>query len=315
MKNYVLLIILFFCFVSKGFTFERGIYINQSTIENLNRLQQIIQESKKTGINTFVVDLNKITRNYSSRIQLIKNNGIKYVARIVIFPNGGQVQQVRSKAYWERRYRLVEAAINFGADEIQLDYIRYNTKRRPSHQNAQDILEVITYFKQRVAKRNIPLQIDIFGEVAHKPSTRIGQNIKLFAHTVDVVCPMVYPSHYNPPKYHSDRPYQTIDKSLKAMKRQFNHHLPFKLRPYIEATNYRYRMSFQKRVEYISAQIKAVEDNQADGWYVWSPNNQYAALFQALRQNGSAVGARHDIKWHTNNPKKMNKHKKAKWGF
>lgn len=266
--------------------FEKGLYINQGTIERLHTLNQIIRQSKETGINTFVVDLNRITKNYKSRIQLIKSHGIKYVARIVIFPNGGHVQQVRSKAYWEQKYRLVNAAINFGADEIQLDYIRYSTKRRPSHENAKDVLEVIKYYKDRVSQRNIPLQIDIFGEVAHKPSTRIGQNIKLFGNTVDVVCPMVYPSHYNPPKYHSDRPYETIDKSLKALKRQFNHKLPFKLIPWIEASNYRYRMSFQKRVEYITAQMKAAEDNGSEGWYVWSPNNQYEAVFQALKNRG-----------------------------
>ena len=268
---------------------ERGIYINQSTLENNQKLNKLISESKKTGITTFVVDLNKITRNYQKGINLIKSNGIKYVARIVIFPKGGDVQHVRSKAFWELKYQLVDAAIRFGAQEIQLDYIRYSTKRRPSAENSKDILEVIKWYKQKISKHNIPMQIDVFGEVSFKPSTRIGQNIKLFANSVDVVCPMVYPSHYNPPRYHSDRPYETIDKSLKAMKRQMNHKMPFKLRPYIEASNYRYSMSFEKRVKYITAQIKAVEDNNADGWYVWSANNHYDALFQALRNKGSVA--------------------------
>lgn len=262
---------------------ERGIYINQSTLENPQKLNRLISESKNTGINTFVVDLDKITKNYQKNINLIKNNGIKYVARIVIFPNGGDVQHVRSKTFWESRYKLVDAAIKFGAQEIQLDYIRYNTKRRPSPENAQDILEVIKWFKQKIAKHNIPLQIDIFGEVSFKPSKRIGQNIALFANSVDVVCPMVYPSHYNPPRYHSDRPYQTIDKSLKAMSKQLNHSTPFKVIPFIEAANYRYKMPFEKRVKYIAAQIKAVEDNKSYGWYVWSANNHYDALFKALR--------------------------------
>lgn len=266
---------------------HRGIYINHSTLEKPKLLNELITQSKLTGINAFVVDLEKITKNYQKGINLIKSSGIKYIARIVVFPDGGNEQQVKSKAHWEKRYQLVNAAINYGADEIQLDYIRYNTKRQPSSQNSEDILDVIEWFKQKISQRNIPLQIDVFGEVSFKPSPRIGQNIKLFAKSIDVACPMVYPSHYTPARYHSDRPYETIDKSLKAMKKQMNNNMPFKLRPYIEASNYRYKMSFEKRVDYIQAQIKAVEDNGADGWYVWSPSNHYSALFQALKEKGT----------------------------
>lgn len=278
---------LFLFIQTNVFAAQRGIYINHSTLEKPKLLNELIEQSKMTGINTFVVDLNKITKNYQKSINLIKSNGIKYVARIVVFPDGGDVQQVRSKAHWEERYKLVDAAIKYGADEIQLDYIRYNTKRKPSHENAEDILNVIEWFKQKVSQRNIPLQIDVFGEASFRPSPRIGHNIKLFANAIDVVCPMVYPSHYAPVRYHSDRPYETIDKSLKAMKRQMNNNLPFKLRPYIEASNYKYKMSHAQRVDYIRAQLKAVEDNTADGWYVWSANNHYSALFQALKERGT----------------------------
>lgn len=201
----------------------------------------------------------------------------------MIFPHGGSPSQVKSQSYWETKYRLVDAAIRFGADEIQLDYIRYTTKVPASHQNAKDILAVIDWFKEKISKHNIPLQIDVFGEVSFKPSMRIGQDLQVFAHSVDAVCPMVYPSHYHPYQYHSDRPYQTIDKSLKALKGQFNGNLPFKLIPYIEASNFRYRKSFNQQVIYIQSQIRAVENNHADGWYVWSPNNHYNALFNALK--------------------------------
>lgn len=267
--------------------FDKGIYINQSTLDNTAKLSRLIEQSKATGINTFVVDLKTITRNYKKNIHLIKQNGIRYVARIVVFHKGGNVSQVRSLSYWKSKYRLVQAAIDFGADEIQLDYIRYSTKQRPSAQNAVDVHNVIKWFKTQVAEQNKPLQIDVFGEVSFKPSTRIGQDIRLFANTVDAVCPMVYPSHYRPYHYHSSHPYETINKSLKAMRAQFNNNLPFKLKPYIEASNFRYRMSADKKAKYVLEQIRAVEANNVDGWYVWSANNQYNALFSALEQKDS----------------------------
>tara|TARA_R110002110_G_scaffold119309_2_gene293786 strand:+ start:74389 stop:75393 length:1005 start_codon:yes stop_codon:yes gene_type:complete len=294
MKFYSLL----FCLVLKfsliyatsAQAFDKGIYITQSTLANTQYLTQLINQSKEVGINTFVVDLKKDTRSYSKNIKLIKSNGIRYVARIVVFAKGGNINQVRSLNYWKKKYHLVDAAIKYGADEIQLDYIRYSTKQRPSSQNSVDIHNVIKWFK---SQNNVPLQIDVFGEASFKPSTRIGQDVRLFAPSVDAVCPMVYPSHYKPYSYHSNRPYETINKSLKAMRLQFNNKPPFKIKPYIEATNFRYKMSTDTKIAYILEQIRAVEDNDSDGWYVWSANNKYGALFKALKlkNNGQTVQA------------------------
>lgn len=262
----------------------KGIYINQGTLENTAMLKRLIEQSKAVGINTFIVDLASVTRNYQKNIQLIKSNGIKYVARIVVFPDGGRAKQIKSQSYWEGKYRLVEKAVEFGADEIQLDYIRYSTKQPPSAQNAKDVKEVIKYFKQKLAAKNVPLQIDIFGEVSFKESPRIGQNVLVFSDTVDAMCPMVYPSHYHPYQQHSKQPYEIIYKSLTSLKSKFkDNKTPFRLTPYIEASNYHYKWSNTQKQAYILKQIKAVEDAKADGWFVWSPQNHYDNLFSALK--------------------------------
>ena len=77
----------------------KGIYINQGTLENTAYLKQLIDESKGVGINTFVVDMEKNTKNYGKNIKLIKDNGIRYVARVVVFPDGGKADQIKSQAF------------------------------------------------------------------------------------------------------------------------------------------------------------------------------------------------------------------------
>ncbi len=269
---------------------NRGIYINQGTLENTKTLQYLIDQSKAVGINTFVIDLQKATPNYQKNVALVKSNGIKYVARIVVFPDGGKPSQIKSTSYWEGKFKLVESAIRYGADEIQLDYIRYSTKQPASAQNAKDIKEVLRWFKKNMASYKVPLQVDIFGEVSFKESPRIGQNIQLFADTIDVACPMVYPSHYHPYESHSKQPYETVYKSLQALKKQFNDsNLPFKLTPFIEASNYHYKWSAAQRSTYVLSQIRAVEDANVDGWYVWSPKNHYDSLFEALKNRKNLV--------------------------
>lgn len=264
---------------------EKGIYITQSSLENTGLITYLIEHSKASGINTFIVDMDKPSRKYRENIKLLKNNGIQYVARVVIFPNGGGTPaEVSSPAYWAKKYRLIEEATALGAQQIQLDYIRYNTAQRSSHENAKNILKVIQFYKERLLSKNIPLQIDVFGVSSFGESTHIGQNIVLFSKSVDVICPMVYPSHYEPYLEHAVRPYETVYESLSAIKEQFDNKMTVKLIPYIELSNYRYRLSSNKKLDYIYAQIRAAENAGADGWYAWSPRNQYDNLFRVLEK-------------------------------
>jgi hypothetical protein len=269
--------------------FERGIYITQPTLETSKKLNYLMERSKKAGITTFVIDSEYPSKSYAGQIAVVKRNGFKYVARVVVFPHGGEKSQVQSEAYWEKKYRLVDMAINAGADEIQLDYIRYNTHRSPSHQNSEDIAKVVKWFKQRVAKQNVKMQVAVFGETSFKESPYIGQDVQLLSDHVDVISPMVYPSHYTPFVWHSAHPYETISESLSALKDQFDGPVPFRLIPYIETSNYHYpNLGGQARVAYIRKQIKAVEDEGAAGWYAWSPNNYYDYLFRALESGATA---------------------------
>jgi len=52
---------------------------------------------------------------------------------------------------------------------------------------------------------------------------------------------------------------------------------------YIELSNYHYSMNQAQKIAYIKAQIKAVNDAGADGWYAWSPHNRYENLFLILK--------------------------------
>ncbi len=263
----------------------KGIYISQETLEDRDYLQYLIRRSKEVGINTFIIDLNVVTSTYEKHILLVKNAGINYVARIVIFPYGGTRETLQSESHWLKRYQLMESAITLGAKEIQLDYIRYASSNTPSPDNKHDVHNVIKYFKNKIDGR-ADLQIDVFGESAYIESTRIGHHIPTFAETVDAVCPMLYPSHFEPYKEHAKRPYDTIYKSIIALRSKFKGgEVPFKLYPYIELSNYRHKFTDEQLIGYINSQIKAVEDAKADGWYAWSAGNKYDRLFAILAKN------------------------------
>jgi len=291
MNKYIILpiVAVLFSFQASSSELLRGIYISQPTLLTKPRFEQIFNEALEAKIDTFIVDMEKPSEGYANQIKKIKEAQRKYVARVVMFPGGGNAQQIRSKEYWDNKYRLIEAAISYGADEIQLDYIRYASKNKPSHKNALDVHEVIKYVKAKLEKLNIPLQIDVFGIAAKGESLYIGQDLKLFAESVDVMCPMTYPSHFEPYLVHSKAPYKAVKELLTDLNNLFGSKVPFRVHPYIEVYNYRYSMNDAQKQNYIRAQIKAAKDTGAHGWYAWSPGNNYKNLFQALKADDKAA--------------------------
>lgn len=286
-KQYLRMALLFcslFLFISTSNAAIKGIYITQWNFENTTFLNYLIKRAKASGIDTFVVDMELPSKRYQNNLLILKENKIKYVARIIMFPDGGKPDMIKNPDRWQRKFKLVQQAIDWGAREIQLDYIRYSSKQKASEDNSKDINTIISWYKNKLLPQKIPLQIDVFGITSFGESKHIGQNIKLFSETVDAICPMVYPSHYVPFAQHFKTPYQTVFESLQSIKKQFGNPMPIKVYAYIELSNYHYPMSRSKTLEYIIAQLKAVNAAGADGWYAWSPHNRYENLFYILEK-------------------------------
>ncbi|HEX4044101.1 MAG TPA: putative glycoside hydrolase [Gammaproteobacteria bacterium] len=284
----ILSTIVFFSMITAAHAWDKGIYLTQYMLENPAKLDYLIREAKAAGINTFIIDHEYYSSHYAPAIAKVKAAGIKDVARIIVFTDGGNAEQIHSKAHWEEKLKLADDAIKAGADAIQLDYIRYSSKQPANPQHAKDVYQVIRWFKEKINAEHVPMEIDIFGEVSYYPSMHIGQDIKLFADSVDGVNPMVYPSHFWPYQKYSAEPYKTINNSLNALSAQFDDKAPFKVHAFIEAANFHYvkKTSNAEKQKYLLQEIRAVEDSKGvSGWYVWSANNEYDNLFQVLKDN------------------------------
>lgn len=261
----------------------RGIYVQQLTAQDPPRLRELITKAKKAGFNTFVVDLWRRSPKYVEAVETIRAAGLRYVPRVTIFPDGARPEQISDRGLLEHRARLLDYAIELGASDVQLDYIRFSSRNAPSPENSSKVREVLRFFKQRVERRGARLQIDIFGEVSYGPSLRIGQDMRLFAPEIDAVCPMLYPSHFEPYKEAAKAPYETVHGALVALERQVAGS-PLPIYPFIEHYNYRQRMSEEERAAYFEAQLEAVLNSSAQGFYVWSVGNYYDIPFAVLER-------------------------------
>ena len=263
--------------------YSKGIYISQHMAQNSKKMSYFIKRSKQVGINTFVVDTKRIgSKSYARNIKKMRKNGIRFVSRVVLFPGGGTYSQVNNKSIWKKKLRLAQYAVKLGASDIQLDYIRYNIRSGSSKDKRYKINEIIKYFRANLPK-SVKLQIDIFGVVAKRPSHTIGQDARVFAPNVNVMAPMVYPSHYEPHRVHAKKPYKTVLTAVDGLQAQLKKRPNVAVIPWIETYNYRNKMSYAQRISYTRSQIQAARDAGAQGFYVWSARNQYEVLFKAMQ--------------------------------
>ena len=200
---------------------------------------------------------------------------------------------------------LATEAIEAGADEIQLDYVRYpvehveNADFRLRERKLQRT-EVIRDFVRRVhnvtKEHGVPLTLDIFGIVAEGIKTDIenlGQDPAMLARECEVLAPMVYPSHY-PRGFHGydepgDHPelvrtgvgnlLSLIRKRPRREKSEGSSGERAIVRPWIQGMPW-HAPSFGP--QYIADQVGHADKAGATGWMVWNPGQDYTATWQGV---------------------------------
>jgi hypothetical protein len=262
---------------------------------------------KETGADEHVVipDLENYVRYWHEK-------GVYLAARIVIFKDINLANsrpdlaiQNKSGGLWENREGVVwvdpsneetqnyilgltEELAKAGVDEIQFDYIRFptlgpveNAKYNFDEENMEKY-EVIRNFIARVDDRLKPyeskLSLDVYGVIAWNEgydAISTGQRMECLGPFIDVVYPMIYPSHFGPGfggfDNPGDHPYFFVDESIKLFK-EYLEGTDTVIRPWLQAFSWRVSNYGQW---YIDEQVKAAHDNDIYGYALWNASNNY----------------------------------------
>ena len=167
-----------------------------------------------------------------SLMATLKEHGIYTIARIVCFKDPYLAQNYPDLALkkadgtpltdayglawvnpckeevWEYLTEVAAAAADAGFDEIQYDYMRFPIGSdadaadygiaMESGTKEQMITDFLTYSSEKLHEKGIVVTADVFGTIIGNDVDieRVGQDYTALAGTVDVLSPMVYPSHY-----------------------------------------------------------------------------------------------------------------------
>jgi hypothetical protein len=186
---------------------------------------------------------------------------------------------------------LAKEAIEAGADEIQLDYVRFPVHLSskvavlpPPEQRSKIMRDFVKRVRAVTKEAGIYLSLDFFGVAAtgvQSDIDKLGQDIATVAPEADVISLMAYASHYgkgymgwNEP---ADHPEIVAIANKAALK---------KLKPTGAKTIFRtWLQAFPLRVthygpKYVVDQARHAEESGGVGWLMWSPGCEYSAVWR-----------------------------------
>ena len=181
-----------------------------------------------------------------------------------------------------------------GVDEIQFDYVRFPTNGWPGGDAGDPEVAaayrraVISGFlrEARLALQDYPVRIaaDLFGVMAWDRTidqAATGQHIPSIAEHVDILCPMVYPSHYSKGFSGVDRPADHPQEFVAEGCRRFRDMTAGRteIRPWLQAFTYGVD---HYDWHYVLAQVQGAHSAGADGWCLWNPAGHYEVVLRAL---------------------------------
>jgi hypothetical protein len=203
-----------------------------------------------------------------------------------------------ANAIWEYNFRVAEEAIKMGFGEIQFDYIRFPEPykslppqvfpEQKGRTKPQVLAEFLKTARDRFAKLGVRTTADIFGLVTTVGGAlEVGQKWEPISESVDVVLPMVYPSHYPPGSFQLPHPnadpYDVIHIAI-SRARERDEKLGIKgehVRPWIQAFSLGKPPYGPHEIE---EQKRAVYDSGYDGWVLWEPGTRYDKFIPAFEK-------------------------------
>jgi hypothetical protein len=225
---------------------------------------------------------NNVPRYDTARaVQRSDGSGQAWVER-----NGRLWLDPYNKKNWEYIGEVVDFAVKLGFPEIQLDYVRFpgGGKKSSMHFPAKkdwpaDTTEsqVIQQFAQFIRDRlpkNVVLSADIFGIVSSNTTKDqgIGQDMAYFPQPFDLLCPMVYPSHYAKGEYGIADPAKAPYEIVKVSVGDFASKLKGKpLRPWLQD----FDLGGDYGREEVRAQVKALKELGIQEYLLWNARNVY----------------------------------------
>ncbi|SDF65095.1 hypothetical protein SAMN04488542_11484 [Fontibacillus panacisegetis] len=262
----------------------------QPFISNINKLMERLNSHEIYPIARVVVFKDTILAKKNPELSFRNSDG-------TVWSNskGDSFVNPYSKVVWDYNIEVAKEAAKLGFKEIQFDYVRFpegfekradSLKYEKSNISRIDaVTSFVNYAKEQLEPLGIKVSVDIFGYAASVPAAEgIGQDFVQISDQVDVICPMIYPSHYTTGWFNAqapDRaPYQTIKGAIADTHKKLEplgDNKPI-IRPWIQdfTASWLGKGHYTKYGKHeVEEQIRALKESNIDEYLLWNASNKY----------------------------------------
>lgn len=290
--------------------------LNSIVIDIKDDEGRITYDSNLPIVHEIQSDRNAPIKDLGTVVETLKKKNIYTIARIVVFKDpylakkkpewaiknknnhlwkdksGVMWVDPHRKEVWDYSISIAQEVAQLGFDEVQWDYVRFpdykNIDREvtfapsPFHTKEDAIGGFLKYAYSKVKAPNLTISADVFGlTTSVNDDMGIGQKWETMTQHVDVISPMMYPSHYAEGTYGipspEATPYQLIKEGLKDAVEK-NHKVQSqgksvaKIRPWYQ--------DFSMKVPYnqkeVQDQIRAGNKLGIHEYLLWNARNTYS---------------------------------------
>lgn len=206
---------------------------------------------------------------------------------------------LRNKEYWDYLLEIAVEAVEIGFREIQFDYVRWPSGGDGGIKNITDLLpanmtlegpyprseiiaEFLSYTMDKLAPYDVEVSVDTFGIMGiARNEQAVGQHFEtILSSELDIVCPMIYPSHFANNTYGQPNPnrapYEVVyQNSLDHLNRIEAAGAETILRPWLQDFNHWDDPQYKYGVEQIHAQLRALKELGIKEYLFWNAGNKY----------------------------------------
>lgn len=187
---------------------------------------------------------------------------------------------------WDYNISIAQKAVELGFQGIQFDYIRFPSdgaidqcRYSKPHSQAAAVKNLAGFLEaahHKLKPLGVEISIDVFGLVgSYDNDLGIGQKLSDITDHIDVLSPMMYPSHYAPGEYGlknpNASPYQTVYRSIQDTLKIIRPKKTLQLRPYLQD----FSLGVKYTAQHVRDQIEAAGDLGVHEWLLWSPSCRY----------------------------------------
>ncbi|MFD2613251.1 putative glycoside hydrolase [Paenibacillus gansuensis] len=259
-------------------------------IKDIKKLMSTLEQHKIYPIARIVVFKDSVLAKQKPNLSFVKKDG-------TVWKNGKGDSFVNPyvKEVWDYNIAIAKESAKAGFKEIQFDYVRFPegfekkadslTFFKDQRKRTEAVEQFVKYAREQLNPLGVRVSVDIFGYAASVPAAEgIGQDFLKISKNVDVICPMIYPSHYTEgwfgAKVPDAAPYKTIDGATKDTHKKLASIGSMKpvIRPWIQDFTASWvpgHIKYGKKE--VDAQIKALHDNGVEEFLLWNSGNRYTA--------------------------------------